>query len=335
MLVLAAVLLAVVAPGAGGSVSAVIATTTSGSIHALHGWIVWEVNTGTETDPAFRLVAWHRGRTIQLHAASRPIAFDVDLGTDAHGRVVATYSRCRRYSQDLFDYGPMFQAGCRIRIFDLASQIERSAGEPSGPGYSDMTPAIWRGRIAYQQFRVITAGHTPKAAVAQLWLWSPQTHRRRHLLHGPVHEHLGWADAMDLDNQLVAYLWHTRQQGEVLDLRADTPAGRSVRIASGGYGDAGGFYGPREPSLSGSQVWFNFAFFDGDNGRERNWIGRSVAPDFKTTKARIHGRMIDYARDGHVGYGVFEHGNPFDGCTPAVPCTIEKVPDPPAFPASS
>lgn len=317
------------APGLGAGRAVVATVANTGEMRALRGWIVWDANTGTDAKPVYRLMAWHAGRVIQLRARPRPLSFDLDLGTDLQGRVVAVFSRCAHYDPDVFDYGPMYQRGCRLRIYDLARQTERAAGEPAARGYSNMTPAIWRGRVAYQQFRVITGHRIPKSAVAQLWLWSPKTHRHVHLRHGRVGYHQGWATAMDLDDDLVAYVWDSLDQGgHSLELRVDTASGRSAQIARGGYGDAGGGLFPGPPNLVGRRVWFGYWSFDGVNVFH-SWLDRAAGPRFKPRQATIHGHLIGYARDGARGYGLFMHGSEFDGCTSQAPCTIERVPDPP------
>jgi hypothetical protein len=75
--------------------AATITTTTGDSkLSALGGWLVWSEPDGD----AWRLVALKDGvrRTFDVPARGQP--FDVDLGTDARGRVVATYTRCTTYA---------------------------------------------------------------------------------------------------------------------------------------------------------------------------------------------------------------------------------------------
>src|SRR5687767_10423830 len=63
------------------------------SVSALDGRVVW-----SEYDAAQRtyfLTQHMNGVTTRLPIRSRAVPFDVDLGPDAEGRTVATYSRCR------------------------------------------------------------------------------------------------------------------------------------------------------------------------------------------------------------------------------------------------
>lgn len=126
------------------------------------------------------LDAYHAGEVKALRVAPRAQPFDVDLGTNAAGEVVATFSRCAktpRYEADLFL--ELEGVGCRVHVLNLASERERAPAIPHPADTSDTTPSMWDGNIAF-------ARYDPRhhADVAQLLLWSGRTHKLRVLRHG-------------------------------------------------------------------------------------------------------------------------------------------------------
>ena len=104
-------------------------------------------------DPAaqdYRLVAADVGNLAAppqvLPVAPRTIAFDVDLGPDAHGRTVAVCSRCTTepagdyYGQKLW---PNNAAGCDIYEYDFAARREHKLTASNSFTFSP-APAGWR-----------------------------------------------------------------------------------------------------------------------------------------------------------------------------------------------
>lgn len=107
---------------------------------------VWELHarTGTGGDV-----------TLAVRPARQP--FDVDLGTDARGKVVAVYSRCT----------PV----CRIAMLDLSSArppVERLVSGVHATGFTETSPTIRDGVLGFQrrpaklasggEYRLITLG---------------------------------------------------------------------------------------------------------------------------------------------------------------------------------
>ena len=87
--VLCSVLLA---PAAARANSTVVTTLSAESpITAGRGWLIWSVHSGN----GWSLEGFHDGRIATLGVASRPQPFDAQVGTNAAGAPVVTYSRCR------------------------------------------------------------------------------------------------------------------------------------------------------------------------------------------------------------------------------------------------
>lgn len=97
------------------------------------GWSAWS----RAEAGRYRLVLRDPSGTIvrpTLPASSRP--WDVSLGPDARGDVVAVYQRCDT-------------RGCDIRRLNVESGREDTLGSVSSPTYREATPAIWRSRVAF------------------------------------------------------------------------------------------------------------------------------------------------------------------------------------------
>jgi hypothetical protein len=338
---------AAVAAAIGGGASpaaaesqALAIVTANVPIAAGGGWVAWSA----PGEGGWRLMAWHRGAVTMLPAAARPQPFDLDLGTDARGRTVATFSRCTQTPVTFFDgrTASWTGTGCSIHVLDLATAHERSAGIPHPAGSSDTTPSMWRGRIAF-------ARRDPRHRdIAQVMLWSPRTRRLRTLRHGAISSRCpfrtgcrgmtvrGAVEGLDLGARLATFLWWVDAPAVAghggWEVRADRLAdGRSVRAGSGVLGEVctGGTDTviPSVPAADGSQVWYsqlssacyrNTASLIRFSVRPRN--GRSGA---------VPGDVLQFAKDGDALYALVApepKGEVRPACdVPGAPCTIQRT----------
>lgn len=218
------------------------------------------------------LSALHDGQVVALSVASRSAAFDVDLGSDAAGKTVATYSRCTRAVAPPVDFRSARHRGCRIRVLDLTSGQERSAGIPRPDGASDTMGSMWRGRIAFARSR-------PRGDVDQVMLWDPARKRMRTLKHGSVPtkciayqiaqcprtvENSGQVSALDLGARMVAFRRNVSGESVIghaaSELRASTLDGRRSILLQGGYvyeADSVTTFSLGRPTVTGAAVWFS------------------------------------------------------------------------------
>lgn len=301
-------------------------------IDALGGWVVWSA----PEQQHFVLRAWHAGVVTELPVAGRPRSFDFDLGTDRRGRVVATYSRCTHYGSGVEPWGPLDDRGCAIRVLDLASGRERAAGEPRARGLSHRTPAMWRGRIAYGEYRPYRGEDVD---VTQIRLWSPVSGRVLTKHHGflpsctdcLVHEHLGWTQDMDLGDRLLAFNWAAMGNGSdkpSFELRAEDSAGRSRGLARGGAGEGYGV-GPLDAAIDGRRLWFGYVLYDPP--REQRWLYRYTAGARKARRGHLDKHIVDLAVDRGTFYALTRPNgsDAADPCSSQRPCTLERLPGPP------
>lgn len=154
----AAAVVAACAPAASAS-SAVPASTYATTaqatvVAAAGGWTAWS----EPSDGAFVLVVRAPDGTVSRPAiAPRGVPFDVDLGVDAAGRVVAAFSRCAREPQrngGANATAPNYATGarCRLRVLDLATGVERALGKAGGTT-SEVLPSIAGAKVAFVAVR--------------------------------------------------------------------------------------------------------------------------------------------------------------------------------------
>jgi hypothetical protein len=356
----AAVCCALLAPAAARANSTAIATLSAESpISAGGGWLVWSVRSGA----GWSLEGFHEGRLAALPVPTRPQPFDAQVGTNAAGAPVVTYSRCRvtpaMEDAGLYAKGtgtlvePTTGAGCRLRVLALDSGRESSPPVPEPSGVSDTTPAMWRGTLVFARK---TAAH---GRVSQIML-SPRAHPSKlvTLPHGAVPEGCphregcrefppgGEVQALSIDAQIVAFVWKPQGPGVGIDgaweERIDSLAKRRGVLAGTPTGSESCTDGknnpveeewPAPPILSGSAALFPelerggcYTTFTAAlfEYREGNrLLGTASVP------------IVELARDGATTYGLVAQRPTTEqepGCSATLPCMLESVTPPPLRP---
>jgi hypothetical protein len=344
-LTVAVVVVAALCGGASPAVAepqALATVTANVPIAAAAGWVAWSA----PVQGGWRLVAWHAGAVITLPAAPRPQPFDLDLGTDAHGRTVVTFSRCTQtpVSGASGDgrLAAWTGAGCRVRVLDLVTGVERAVGIPGRKDSSDTTPSIWRGRIAFARR---DARHHD---IAQVMLWSPRTRRLKTLHHGAISSSCpfrsgcrgmtvrGAVEGLDLGARLLTFLWWVDTPAVAghggWEVRANRLAnGQSVRVGSGFLGEVctGGADSvvPSLPAADGSHVWYS-QLSSACYRNTASLIRFSVRRQ-KGRSGAVAGNVLQFAKDGGVLYALVAPeptGEVRPACdVPGAPCTIQRI----------
>jgi len=319
-----------------------LASVTSISrISALSGWLVWSAQ---QPDGSFALQALHDGvtRTVPVRSSATP--FDMDLGTDASGRVVAVFPRCKTMPNLRPDGTLPVPGGCVIRVVDLLSGKERSAGIPRSTADSDTDASMWQGQLA-------VARHDPAHKdVEQLLLWSPQSRKLTALPHGAVptkcpyaHSSVckkmrvsGTASGLDLGSKLVAFVWAI-QAPSVIGYGGDEvravslKSHRSSLVGEGYAGEecTGGVNGalPSPPNVVGTSVWYAEVT---DNCYQFNslLIIYSIGP-VAGRWGPLAGTVLQLVKDGPKLYALIAPPNADEtdySCSrPGAPCTIQQL----------
>ena len=315
--------------------------TANAPIAAQGGWVVWSAPTGSR----WQLMGWHDGVAAPVPIAPRSQPFDVDLGTDAAGRVVATFSRCRRAPRLGFDRrtDPWTGGGCHIRVLDLASGAERRAPVPAAAGMSDTTPSMWHGRIAFSR----RGPPDGRKQISQVLLWSPRGGIVR-LHHGalprgcpfstscrsePVHGHV---EGLDLGARVASFLWFVDAPGVVghggWEVRSDRLDDGTTRVVGAGFaGEActGGVdgVGVGLPTSDGADVWFSTS--DAECHVQRSFQARVGARTGLGRRGPLDGDVQQSVKDGDslvVLMAPTSAGEEGWTCqVPGAPCTIERI----------
>jgi hypothetical protein len=299
------------------------------------GWIAW--STPAPGD-GWQLTTAHDGVVAAAPLRPRARPWDVDLGTTATGRVVATFSRCARAPRvDGGGVRPESGRGCRVHVADLASGRESIPRIRRPRGASDTTPTMWRGRIAFAR-RDATRHRRQR-----ILLWSPRTRRTTRLPGGRVPSRCpyptgcrgqarrGTVQGMDLGGRSLAFSWAVLDPaligvGYGWELRADRLVDRrGVLIGSGYVGGACESVLPSAPVVDGAHAWFAQRVIDCD-------AADVTAQRYDPRHPRSHGAsgalpadVLALARD--AGGLVLLRG------PTTCPCTLERT-SPPALTAN-
>ena len=333
--------LASAAPVAAGPV--VAALTANAPIAAGGAWIVWSAP-GAH---GWTLEGSRFGIVRTLAAAPRPQAFDLNVGTNAGGGPVVTFSRCTRTpGAPPFGLGfvaPLTGRGCRVHVFDLTTGRESTPAIPHPAGTSDTTPSMWHGRVAFA--RLDPAHH---AGVQQVLLWTPGRPGLVSLRHGAMpatcslrggcagQPRTGSVEGLAYDGRIVAFLWQPVAPGVFGDggweVRADILATGATRIVGAGFAGevcTGGedLSAPSPPVLDGDTV--RFASLQSTCYVFHSLL--SLANPVKAATgfyATLPGTVLGWAQDGPRLFAL-EAPAPADQtnptCSPAAPCLIEQV----------
>lgn len=305
-------------------------------ISALHGWVVWSARDGG----VYRLFEWRRGQTTELSVAGRKRPFDIDVGTDARGRDVVTFSRCDGFGDITVWAARVVGLACRLRVVDLVSGRERRAGPPEPRGTSDTMPSMWRGRVAFARREPRLHG-----AVDQVLLWD-QPHGLRELRHGAVPSRCPYSRTsdcakpppsgevlgLDLGARLVAFSWRVDAPDVIghggYEVRAVRLSdGRSALVGSGYIGEActGGIDGtsPAAPVADGAGVWYS------QTATDCYQVTASLlhygAFPVHGSYATLDGTVLQAVRDGRSLYELVAPPNAPNESPACTPCAIRRV----------
>jgi hypothetical protein len=318
-LVLAA---AVLAPAGAGAQAAptdpsVVATLPRATVvGAAGGWTAWSAYEGGRYVLVTRSPA---GRQAPAPVAPRRVPFDLDLGTDAAGRVIAAYSRCAKEPTLVGGANataPNYTSGrgCRIALYDLAARTERRLTRSRGSA-SDVLPSVGGSRIAFVavpsarrlagrallRWRTAAARSTARTLDTGVRRTGPPT-----VSGGPA--------GVDTDGKRVAAVWRY-EDTEFHDfnsvLRVGTFTGKPRQVGYGVNGEACSYDQVLAPTLAGGTVSYLET-----NGAE--WVlertsvtrrapafglSRTGEPGVVATSAALDGGRLVVAETASAGVG--------------------------------
>jgi hypothetical protein len=133
---------AMVVPASAGADDVVATLSRDTPIAAFGGVVAWSDYDAPTARYQLVIRRGDRARRAPIAGATQP--FDVSLGPDARGRVVALYTRCRRAAT-----ARRRATGCDVYRYDVRSGRERKLTALSSPRMDEAWPVQWRDRVAF------------------------------------------------------------------------------------------------------------------------------------------------------------------------------------------
>ena len=289
--------------GAAGPATAadteIAALPSQTSLDALDGHVLWSVQ--DDATKAWRLVDHSDGVQRPLPVAPSRSPFDVDLGRDQKGALVAVYSRCRAaLREDGANFG---RRGCDVFRYDFATGRETKVKAVSSR-LDDYEPTVWHGRIAFVRAYVQRDGVRERMYVRDLGA------RRTRQLRGGS----GFAGPRDLDlrSRTTAVRW-VHEFSEDVRLAFAGRRGRTL-LATPGSGAAAQAYSTLHPTFADAHtVYWGLSSSTPDWGEVWRRDVRTGRNEHATT--RINAPLVLFAQDGDVSYYAV-HSDPADRTSP-------------------
>jgi hypothetical protein len=280
------------------------------TLDAFAGRVVW-----SDYDVAirrWRLMEHNGGVTRALPVEPRRSPFDVDLGPDGRGGVVAAYSRCARGLR--FHYPtPQNQRGarhgCDVYSFSFATDRETPVARVNSRA-DEYWPSVWGDRIAFVRGRPGRLD-PDRTATPYLYLGNRRLRRPSPVItirhSGPEGRTIerrrlsAMIEGLDLRRRTVAFAW-----GRIDDFETDsyiytTTAGGRPRPAARGATSGGGaaihVRSVSAPSLSRGRVDWLFT-----NDGEPEDFGAFARHGSGPVQASQRTQAVAFAHDGDIAY---------------------------------
>jgi hypothetical protein len=319
-------------------------------ISAYGGRLAWSQYVPTQN--SYVLVTRVAGVSSVVPVAPRAVPFDVDLGPDETGGIVAAYSRCKSDpvgrapgSRNAIAQLPVWETGrgCDLYRFDFATGQETAIAVANAPHASEFLPTIWKARVAFarvyeskpglagRRAYLYARGTSGAARSVRVPAGSRSTGKfcsgsprncRRVLEPGPT--------ALDLGGRRLAFGWDS-----IGDIGPTTAAyfatlnahPRKHRIAFGGSGSIQAEE-VIQPQVDTGQVYWGYTLY-GDTTSNALRRYRITTGDYQQTTLPAASAQDAFIRpvlatavDGPLVYylqsGLVPLGEP--GCTPQSPC---------------
>ncbi|MDX6677193.1 MAG: hypothetical protein QOE31_1245 [Solirubrobacteraceae bacterium] len=252
LLACCAVLAALLAPASAGADEIVADVARDTPISAYGGAVAWSAYDAASQ--RYALVIRQGEVTAPARAASATRAFDVSLGPDSRGRVVALYSRCRSIDRR-----------CDVYRYDLRTRRESILRSVSSPSFDEAWPTQSRGRIAFvrrARTHVIDGyDHRPDARgrgpVLDCDVPYVKSLASRAASRRLDRSRCGETTGLAIRGETIVQTTDINQggAGSESDVRVLRAGGGAARILATARGGEGGYSPFQSPSLTSSDVW--------------------------------------------------------------------------------
>jgi hypothetical protein len=185
-------------------------------VTALNGTVVWSAY--DSADQRYHLMAFRSGQATALPVPSADSVFDADLGIDAAGKLIVSYSRCRQPREKLpFIMAPA-TADCDLYRYRFGDPGEQKLTAFSRAGTSEFLPSIWGNRIAFARTKTGAGG---RSCVTAVWLGDIATGRQRRLATGNLGNYKSASPchlrttptSIDVRGRDIAFAWYFAPYG--------------------------------------------------------------------------------------------------------------------------
>lgn len=292
------------AAGPAGAEDTVIATLPPKTpIDALGGHVLWSV---PDDANGWQLIDYTNGVQHRLPVAPSPTPFDVDLGRDREGGLVAVYSRCREpLSGD--NGGNFARRACDVFRYDFTTARERKI-DAVNSRYDEYEPALWGSRIAFLRAYPPRSGR--RWVLEQMYVRILRPGGRSRRLRS------GSGSPWDLD--LRSRRTTVRSVFDYSETVRLAIAGRRSRalLSTPGSGAAAQLYSTLHPTFADADT-----VYWGLSSEDPNW-GEVWRRDVRTRRTehatmRIDTPFVLFAQDGDVSYyavdrDVFDETSPLE-----------------------
>ena len=287
----AVVVIAAAAPMPAGAQTVLSQEPSVPKVSAAGGALAWShYDAATST---WSLMVRRDGVTAPAPVAPRPVPFDVDLGRNAAGRLVASYSRCETAAPETVAKG----RGCDLYVLDLDRGDEQRLSGPSSPDASEFLPTLADGRVAFARVYEERSGAAGRRAY--LYVRPLSGGASKQLPGGTLNDNAATGPtALDLDDERLAFEWEVHGPAKpdygygTSEMRIDgLDGGRTiVELSAHGGISLVGFVGAT--LLDGDLYYGRNALGDGDGPAQhqfRRYSPRSGALGAAPAEWRLEG----------------------------------------------
>ena len=213
------------------------------------------------TRMAYRLTASIGGKRGRLPVRPRRAPFDVNLGPDGKGGVVAAYSRCGEAEDQRGSPYPTWAKarGCDLFRYDFSTGKETKIGGASTSQASETQPSIWKDEIAFVRTYTQRSGRRGKLPYLYVRkLGKGESSRQQP---GGARSSNGGPRRIDLYGRRLSFVWEISGAGKrtTSELRLDT-VGSTHRRLSRARASAGGSLVPSYTSPQGADGRIRYGY---------------------------------------------------------------------------